>query len=250
MSYSDNLRLELEAATERLSLQRAPRPKWRRLSARTVGIGVAGLAATATAIGASSAWKPWFGSGPEAPQPSIAQAAPSEELMSLLGVLRRPQSGADRGLDTREALRYIGTSRQGIYTDYIRQLPVGDGGFKATLIPVSSAVQPTGPELANTVCLFVAEASGDGGASGCYSAAQIASGAASGALGSVFYALVPDGVAAVVLHDERGTHTVKVIDNFVEDAGAGSRRGTPRQVEVVRWLGGDGRPSALQPSIR
>ncbi|MCW2990634.1 MAG: hypothetical protein JWM73_1228, partial [Solirubrobacterales bacterium] len=106
----------------------------------------------------------------------------------------------------------------------------------------------TGRRVHDVVCLFVAEAAGDGGASGCYTAEQIRRGAVQGGLGSVFYALVPDGVAGVVLRDDDGMRTVEVHDNFYEDAGTRGPGPVPRRVRVLRWLDAEGQPAVLQPT--
>lgn len=251
MSYVDDLKHELVAASERLTGQpTAALPRRRRapFSSRALGIAVVGLAVSATAIAATSAWQPLFGA-PGDPQPRVAQTAPSADLMALLGVLRRPQTAEDRGSSTRAALRFFGTLTQGIHTNYIRHLPAGEGGLQATLVPATSSRSIPGREADHVACLFVAERTADaGGAGSCYTSAQIQSGAAIGALGSVFYSLVPDGVARVVLRDDDGAHSVEVHDNFYEDGGSHPGQRIPRRVRVIEWLDAEGRPTPFQPT--
>jgi hypothetical protein len=101
------------------------------------------------------------------------------------------------------------------------------------------------------LCVFVAEANGgDGGAKGCYTTAEVETGAAGGSLGAVDYGLVPDGVAQVQFRYPSGTQTVAVDSNFFEHRPTqavqiGRIPAAPPQ--AIMWLDADGKPTARQP---
>jgi hypothetical protein len=173
--------------------------------------------------------------------------------MAALGVLRRSQTRDDRGSVTQRALRYFGTSTQGVYADYIRRLPQGDGGLAAVLIPARSW-HLAQLDKTDVACLFVAEADqGQGGAKVCFTADEIKHGFATGSLGGVAFGLVPDGVAQVELRYRGHNHVrTKIVDNFYElrvpernVEGGGS---TPDRLEEVAWLDDSGDPVAAQPT--
>jgi hypothetical protein len=255
-NHRDLLRAQLVTAGDRLleaeaaPARPAPRRRWRR-SPRVLAVAFAVVATSATALAATTPWRPLFGE-PGSPQPEIAADAPPANQLATLGVLRRAQTDADRGPVTERALRSFGTSTEGVHTGSIRRLPAGDGGLAAVLVPARTWDMP---ELHKTdvACLFVAEAdAAQGGAKACFTTDEVRQGFAGGSLGRVVYGLVPDGVAQVELRYRSQTVRTAVADNFYEllaprrDASGGGS--TPDRLEQAVWLDGDGKPAAAQPT--
>jgi hypothetical protein len=251
-NYLDALRQELVAASDRLtqpSPAMAVRRGWWQRSPRALPIALAGLVLSATAIAATTRpWQPLFGDA-GTPQPRVSGDAPPVPQLELLGVLRRPQTPEDRGAATQQALRFFGTSTQGVYTNYIRQLPAGQGGLAAILVPARSWRFP-GISKDDVLCVFIADPVGDGGGKGCYTTAEVESGRAGGSIGAVDYGLVPDGVTQVRFNYPTGTQATAVHDNFFEhrpEQAAHSGRIPARPPQATLWLDADGKPTSRQP---
>jgi hypothetical protein len=250
-TYLDALRYELVAASERLAQPSATttrRPR-RKRSRRAVVVALAGLTISATAIAATTPWQPLFGD-PGSPQPKVTGSAPPADQFAILGVLRRPQTEDDRGSVTQQALRYFGTSTQGVYTNYIRRLRSDEGDLPAILLPARSW-NASRFRKDDVVCLFVGEGRASGGAKFCSTSAEIKRGAAEGSLGAVAYGLVPDTVARVEFHYGNVTQSVAVHDNFYEYrapeqlvSGGGI---TPSRPTSTSWLDAQGNPTSQQP---
>ena len=271
-SYLDGLKQELVAAGDRLAPiapMTIPRRRWWRRSPRVLFAALACLAVSATAIAATTPWQPIFGD-PAAPQRVVVSgSAPPAEQLALLGVLRRSQTEEDRGDVTRQALRYFGTSTQGVYTNYIRRLSAA-GELPAVLVPARSwhlfgldendAQVRKDPRMRkllasarakkqDVLCVFVLDPV-DGGAKGCYTTAELRRGTAGGGLGAMVYGLVPDGVAQVRFDSVRGAEVVAVHDNFYEyRATAGSGSGELMRSRGTTWLDDEGQPTADQPIL-
>jgi len=254
-NYTDALRQELVAASDRLtqlSPAMAAQRRWWRRSPRALAVALAGLVLSATAIAATTTpWHPLFGEA-GSPQPHVSGDAPPAQQLRLLGVLRRPQTPDDRGVATRQALRYFGTSTQGIHTDYIRQLPSGQGALAAILLPARAWRFP-GVSKDDVLCIFIADPSGDGGGKACYTTADVENGWAAGSIGAVDFGLVPDGVAQVQFRYPSGTQAAAVHDNFFEhrpEQAAESGRVPARPPQATVWLDANGKPTANQPTHR
>jgi len=245
-SYEDQL---VEAARRRrdASLRHRARRFARAVSPRRRGpaIALAALligvpAATATVAG----WNPFDDSArsPQRPAPSTSQRAVDQELATTLGVLRRPQTGADRGVAASEAARgfYATIGYRGAQLDGVRVLDAKRG---IVLIPFERGPVPLDPQgrpvpgfdpasYTNVACLFTKSGDGYSGI-GCHNAEKIKSGRAIASGSGAVSGLVPDGVDRVRLLRGGDAVDASVRDNLfvANDADA------PRQIE---WLAADG----------
>jgi len=198
----------------------------------------------ATATVAVTGWNPFDDAERSArlPAPATSQRAVDPELAATLGVLRREQSGADRGVATRTAARAFSSTGgfRGAQLEGIRLLDADRG---IVLIPFERGPVPLDPQgrpvpgfdpasYTNVACLF--ELSGDGFAGiGCHNADKIRSGRAISSGSGAVTGLVPDGIARVRLVRGAQSSEADVHDNLfvAEDADA------PRAIE---WLASDG----------
>jgi len=202
-----------------------------------------GVPAAAATVGG---WNPFDDPerSPRVPAPATSARPVDAELADELGVLRRPQTDADRGVDTRQAARAFSASAgyRGAQLDGVRVLDEARGivliPFERGPVPVDAQGRPL-PEFdpatyTNVACLF--EPSGDGFAGiGCHSAAKIRAGFAVSSGSGRITGLVPDGVAKVRLSRGNRTAEAAVADNLwiVE----GAPFDAPAEVQ---WLGAGG----------
>ena len=197
-------------------------------------------AATATVAG----WSPFDDAdrSPRLPAPSTSQQGAAPELAATLGVLRRDQTDADRGVDTKKAARAF-SSTGGYRGAQLKGIRVLDPERGIVLIPFERGPVPLDPQgrplpgfdpasYTNVACLF--EQSGDGFAGiGCHSADKIRSGRAISSGSGRVTGLVPDGVASVRLGRGAQSTEAAVRDNLFVAEGADA----PRAIE---WLAEDG----------
>lgn len=222
---------------------------------------VSGTAVAATAGG----WHPQLGSPGRGDPPRAATTGVPAEQLALLGVLRRPQTDADRGRLVRMALRRLDREQvNGVHVDAIRV--IDEGPRSATILIPAERSGPYEPQLKNissrdVLCLetisFVRAATitsggrkvrfggGYGGGGTCGVTATLrttgiraGTGEARISTGPVDYergplthyaTLVPDGVARVTVNLRHGrTVTVPVRDNVYRFAvhGIASELGT------------------------
>jgi hypothetical protein len=215
-----------------------PRGRGPAIALAALVIGVP--AATATVAG----WNP-FDDGdrnPRMPAPTTSGQAVDPDLVATLGVLDRPQSGADRGVATSRAARAFSSSA-GYRGAQLKGVRVLDAGRGIVLIPFERGPVPLDPQgrpvpgfdpasYTNVACLFVQ--SGDSFAGvGCHNAEKIRSGRAIGSGSGQVTGLVPDGVATVRLIRGGQTSEVAVRNNLFVAEGVDA----PREVE---WLAEDG----------
>ncbi len=220
--YLDSLQRRLVDASARLSAERR-----RRRRRRFAGRGVVVLVAGAPALAATGVWRPPLGDG-ESAAPRITADSPPADQLALLGVLRRPQTAADRSEPTLEALKFIGVGVDGVRTDSVRLLAAGGPDKGIVLVPVEryQLRMPTlpadsPPELKarfaprrDGLCLMALDRV-DGAGVGCFSTQDIRDGRAWQSLGRRGTFIVPDGVARVRV-EHRGGVTVEadVHDNL------------------------------------
>jgi hypothetical protein len=216
----------------------------RRLTPRHRGPAIAlaallvGVPAAAATVGA---WNPFDDAGRSAgnPAPSVSQRSLDPELVATLGVLRRPQSGADRGAATSAAARaFRGDAFKGAQLRGVRVLDTQRGivlvPFERTSAPPAGDAVPgfDTERFNNVACVF--ERTGDGFAGvGCHNAEKIKAGFAISSGSGTVTGLVPDGVARVrlVRGDQPTEATVR--NNLFVAEGADAP-------QVVEWLGEDG----------
>lgn len=204
--YLDTLHDGLVDASRRLSAQR--RRRWRRRGGAATALV---LVVGAPALAATGVWRPPIGDGRE-PAPKITAQAPPADQLALLGVLRRPQTAADRGATTLDALRLIGgRSVTGVRTNSIRLLSDSPRNGGLVLVPVARYARPRMPVPADTppewrerlnpppvddaLCVFQLKGAGAGVA--CWSTADVREGRAWMSLGHRAVWVVPDGVATM-----------------------------------------------------
>jgi hypothetical protein len=198
-------------------------------------------AATATVRG----WDPFddsSGRNPHIPAPSAGPRSAAAELVATLGVLRREQTDADRGVDAEEASRAFSASAgyRGAQLKSIRLLDAQRGivliPFERGAVPLDAQGRPSRafpPETyMNVACLFEHSADGFAGI-GCHTAQKIKIGRAISSGSNRVTGLVPDGVARVRLIRGDATSEASVQDNLFVAEGAEP----PLQVD---WLREDG----------
>ena len=211
MTYLDSLQEQFVAASR--ELHRARRRRVRRRGAVCAALLVL---ITPPALAATGVWRPELGDG-RTPAPEIAADAPPADQLATLGVLRRPQSDADRGVASRYALQFVSSPAiQGVRTDSIRLLSSADRGivlvpvhrYKRQPPPIPADAPPEvrklldPPPVDDALCVFQIDV--DGAGTGCYSTADVREGRVWMALGHRALWIVPDGVASVRSEYEGG----------------------------------------------
>lgn len=204
--YLDTLQDRFVEASRELS--RARRRRVRRRGAVCAALIVL---VTPPALAATGVWRPQLGDG-RTPAPEISADAPPPDQLAMLGVLRREQSEADRGVASRYALQFVGSgSITGVRTNRIRLLAQSNDDRGVVLVPVEryhrqpvplpedapAAVreQINPPPVQDALCVFQLDV--DGAGTSCWSTADVREGRAWMALGRRSFWLVPDGVAKV-----------------------------------------------------
>jgi hypothetical protein len=214
---------------ERFETQLLAAPPKRRRPARRSALvaGLVVLAVAAPTLAATQPWKPLLGDERRG-TPSASRDRPPAVQLAGLGVLRRPQSTADRGALAEYALRLSDDNVEGIRTADVRLLtsPVID----AVLVPVkrfdlnaSRFLAPSASKQLKALmvpkrdglCVFAPDPAGDGGGYGCSTWRQIKAGLLPSSIGPIVYGIVPDGVARVGVDLGPGRHVdVPVHENF------------------------------------
>ena len=246
MSFIEQYETQLVAAGHRRIERRLRNrvARWlgtprRRGAAVVIAALVIGAPATAATVG----WNPFDepNRDPRVGTPSLSEGPPDAALVRMLGVLRRPQTPAERRFVERQ-LRTEGGLRDvaGVHVDYIRVLDFGRG---VTLIPVDrfglsyeraargnpSIPPPNRAALSDAVCVY----DPGGGAVGqsCFTAARIRSGFAISTGPESGIGMVPDGVERVRLADGERSGQAPVRDNLFITGGE-----APVAPMIVEWL--------------
>ncbi|HEX4032949.1 MAG TPA: hypothetical protein VHX66_00760 [Solirubrobacteraceae bacterium] len=175
--------------------------------ARPVAIALALVAFAGTAFAAVAIWTPLLGTSQYGYNPGAATSPPPGDQLAALAVLRRPQTDADRGALSQEALTYINDYTKGVRTAWVRLLASVDGEA-FVLVPVeerdatasTGGAPGTSQPLANALCLYSIETVGVFAINGgCWSVADVNAGRASQAFESQFFGLAPDGATSATL---------------------------------------------------
>jgi len=251
---------EIEASLMRAVARR--RRVRRRLGRRTVIPAAAFLVLAGSAAAAVQPWQPLLG-GPDRGVATGVDAPPPAAQLALLGVLRRPQSDADRSPAVLAGLRgLVGSADHGVHVDEVRRLGDGPDGSAIVLIPEQrqgdDVAGPRAADVTDALCVSYPAPKGarratvraidgpaaaplpvtsPGGATAfaCFTDHEVATGhavaAAPGAGGTHVWGLVPDGVAGVSVAGRRAA----VHDDFFDVPAA------PAAVDDVRWYDADGR---------
>jgi hypothetical protein len=266
---------ERQAATAAAS-PRANRPiRWR--ARRGAVLGSLALVASASALAATHPWSPTLGS-PRAGHPTTSTSPVPRSERALLGVLRRPQTAADRTPAVQATLRFLAAAEEhGVRVASIRSLGISPAAPGRAIVGFSLVHQGltdgTVTGGANDVCVLfpaafashtasivdgrgrkrmVRSRGGEGAGQACGNAQQLREGAIGGAVsarqGFYVFGLVPDGVRSVQISLATGqTSTAPVRANFYDELlhTAGAPVGA-----TFTWLGADGRrvgPAARVP---
>jgi hypothetical protein len=242
--YLDNLQARLVDASRELS-------RARRRRARRRGAWCAALIVLVTppALAATGVWRPQLGDG-KTPAPEISADSPPAAQLALLGVLRRGQTDADRGIASRYALKFVSSpSITGVRTDSIRLLAQSSQDRGVVLVPVERYERRLPGEIPDelrkrlevtiddALCIYQLDTDGAGVA--CYSSADIKEGRAWMMLGHRALWIVPDGVISVrTEYTDHAPITAPAHDNAVifsaPEGRAEERRST--------FLDADGKP--------
>jgi hypothetical protein len=208
---------------------------------------------TPPALAATGVWRPTLGDG-DGPAPAISADAPPPDQLAMLGVLRREQTEADRGVATRYALKFVDSpGLKGVRTDSIRLLAQSKADRGVVLVPVER-YEPQNPPLpadapeavrkaleqppiGDALCIYHLD-SVDGAGVACHSSADVKEGRAWGMLGHRSLWIVPDGVASVrTEYGDRNPIVATAHDNAVIFTAPEGRVDERRTV----WLDKDGK---------
>jgi hypothetical protein len=193
--------------------------------ARPVAIALALVAFAGTALAAVAIWTPLLGTSQYGYNPGAATSSPPAAQLAALAVLRRPQTDADRGALSQEALTYINDYTKGVRTAWVRLLATVDGEA-FVLVPVeerdatasTGGAPVTSQPLADALCVYAIETVGvfeiNGG---CWSLGDVSAGRASQAFETQFFGLAPDGAASATLSSPGAAPlSAPVRDNFFD----------------------------------
>jgi hypothetical protein len=148
--YFDNLEQQLVAASQRLSDEHVVRRRRRWMGRRPLLVALVAMmcATTAFAVSDQAPWSP-----PEltmradpANAPQLIGGPVPASLTSFLGVLRVPQTAADRGVDTRAGLKYFSGRSGPLRTNGIRLITSSDPAAPSLVVVPFDATTAHGTE--------------------------------------------------------------------------------------------------------
>jgi hypothetical protein len=207
---------------------------------RMAVLAVLATLVTGTAVAATTPWHPQLG-GHDLGHPTRAtRPLPAAEL-SILGVLRRAQTDADRSPAAQAALRDLpGHEVAGVHTDGVRLLAARSDG-DVILIPAERVGPADRHSLRDALCVWRALRHGAAGMN-CGDADDLRA----GRIRTVTSGLVPDGVRSVRVRLRTGTVlTARVTDNYYElpiDLDLSSRDRRVQAAALARFRTVNGRP--------
>jgi hypothetical protein len=236
---------EVHDALARAVAARAHRRRWRpSRQAGAVALAVAVLAGSALA---ATGWHPVLGSD-RGGHPRAAGAAVPADQSARLGVLRRAQTGGDRGPEVGAVLRMLVRGEvNGIHTDGVRVLRRRPDGV--TLLVPAERVGRHDLGYASSIerrvlCVLTSARTGGLALAGqsCGDAAQLRTRGIGGITrssdGLILNGLVPDGVVRVIvqLRGRRRFLAVPVRENLYE-----VNVGSDPRLAAVSWVDARGR---------
>ena len=251
MSFIEQYEAQLVAAGHRRIERRLRNrvARWLRTPRRRgAAVVIAALVVGAPATAATVGWNPFDEPNRDARvgTPSLSEGAPDANLVRMLGVLRRPQSPAERRF-VEGQLRSQGLLRDvaGVHVDYIRVLDFQRG---VMLIPVErfglgyeraaranpDVPAPNRAALSNAVCVY--DAGGGSAGQSCFTGPRIRSGFAISTGPASGIGVVPDGVERVRLTDGERSGEASVRDNLFITGGE-----APVAPMIVEWLDHQGK---------
>ena len=241
--FFDRFEQQLVLAEQRL----APAPPPRRRSSGRRRLGLAAIAVVLVAGPASAAVQPWnivFGRADVGDTPSAPATTPvPADEASVLGLLRREQTDADRGARAQRLVRDVGVEFRGVRADSVR---VATAGSRTVAVLSAERVgDPAGRDgggLQQVVCFT------DGETGTCGDAKTLMAGKLTSYGGPQVLGLVPDGVATVVLRYAGGAKVSATVgDNLFSASGApttaatGASPAASQTPSGVDWLDAQGR---------
>ena len=223
IDFLDQLGRELDGAAGRL-IRDQRRSRFRAVLAQAAALAV--IAAIAVAV-----WP----NAPADPEREVRPATP-QNAADVLGVLRRPETEADRGPAAQDGRKALARS---LSADAVFRLVGTTDDGRGIMIGAASEVERHGggPPGAG-VCLHYPDSLGGGGGA-CWTADDIAKGHSYGNVGDDFNGLAPDGVERVIVVTAEGEETLPVRDNFFQ-----ARIGNLPEIAAVIMHDEKGRPVA------
>lgn len=217
----------------------------RRRPSRRIGLSVvAAVVVSGTAVAATTPWNPQLGSD-RGGHPSRSVAGIPADQLTMLQVLRRPATDADRSARVRGALRFVdGWTFGGVHVDGIRLLRAGDGRERGdvVLVPAKRSGPKDLPRAVQTRDALCVVQTFPRGISAAGSFCGTASDVRRGRLRNVLSGVVPDGVAEVRVRLRTGrTLVAPVRDNYYA---------LPFRDPVVERLGDDAAQAAALRAFR
>jgi hypothetical protein len=153
--YLERVRTQLVDTSQVLHARR--RRRWPRRGLIASGVVVL---VGAPALAATGVWRPPIGDG-AGPAPQISEKAPPADQLALLGVLRRPQTAADRGAASQSALQLLNSpSIEGVRTNSVRLLVRSPRDRGVVLVPVVRYAPEAPPLPADTPSRFARPSAG------------------------------------------------------------------------------------------
>lgn len=256
--YFDTLERQLVMASHRMTNEHAARRRRRYFGRRPLLAAIVALlcASTAYAVSSKAPWAPAELIGKSDPRavPTLTAAALPQPMTSVLNIVRRPQTGQDRGPETRAVLKHFGNERRKgtyghvtIYSNAIRSVRAeGDVGPPVTIVPLVRNAShgapgeraPAGVTTETQIWVWVPDPVDAGGAFP-VSPDYFKHPQTVGSMGAFHFGLAPDGVTRVRL-TWIGYPPVEttVTDNFYGVEAPPGAQGGP----TATWFDADGKP--------
>jgi len=239
--YFDTLEQQLVLASERLTNEHVVRRRRRWMGRRPLLVALVAMmcATTAFAVSDQAPWSPpelTVRANPDDVPPLIGAPVPTS-LTSFLGVLRTPQSDADRGAITRAALKYFnGSTRGAIRSNGIRSIVFPDSKAPSLVVVPYDVQTATGTQTDLNV--WVTDPTGAAGGTVRATRDSLRQPMVTGSSGEYVFGFAPDGVTHVRLTwPDQASVEVPVTRNAFMARGTTS----PAVFPTVTWLDADGK---------